>query len=620
MGELAQPYLLRPYPRPTGEAQSRLEQYLTSRPPLDDNYRPRPTEPHVLELIEKLKRTPANIVAQQDLQAAAQHSPRHTPDRPARVTLGSLSRSRDDVAGAETLQGTGQALAVAEPPPVIPPLPPTADEEFVDADYPDGDDETNGTNGKHILLPGDDDYIIDDRGVRRFAYQSPEGAGFIAVNDAGLPLTDATGDYIFVDRSGADLADKTPRRKRAWRFLSRGGEDLDGPETTPPVLYDENGAPVADFTVPKAGGGLVVTERVRGMRMLTVLAAAAVLALVFGGIFGILVGRSAVPAEGAISAQDAEQYRLSTFPMSAAAAFGEQYLHTCFTHGDATQVDARKKFLDSMSTAGADPGCGWTAGGAVQEPELIAFTGRAKTATGFSTGQAAYLYYNVSMEAGQFMTISVPVWVQSQNESNDMKVVGNIGITAPMRAADPENYEPSQRSDMTLVADLKESLIEPYLRAWSASNNRQIGLTVTSDAFPDARTGLNGDLENPELGTMSAYTNKRSQNGEKVLYNDGDTAEVVVQVTWDVPNTQSTQTTGYRIGVRNVAGKWLVTDIGGGAISDRAADPNTGSDSGIGGTRSSSSSSSDTDETSDAEPTSSEGTGSTPSSSEGRPN
>ncbi|KJR10426.1 conjugal transfer protein, partial [Gordonia sihwensis] len=481
--------------------------------------------------------------------------------------------------------------APAPAPAAVDDLPPEPgfDEVLADPDELVDDTVEDSAAGEYLYLPTDDDYTVDKKGRRHFHYWAPEGGGHVAVDVDHNIFTDETGDFIYVNGKG--VATHTGQSKALFgklkNLIKSGGETTEPLSDVLPPLFDENGAPVEHFAVPPIGKPIgVVTEKTKGSRRMVFAASGAAVVMVFGVLIGTWWGRGAVPAQGVISADEASTYRLSQLPVEAMSAFGIQYLQTCLTHGDRNQMKARAALLAQMSTGGASPGCGWTEGGEQQAPLSVAFTGRLQPIPGvFDNGAGAFLDFSVATRAGQFGTYTVPIWVKSASTSNNMSVIGDIGYIPGFQTSVPENYDPLTKTDSALAADLQTNLVEPFLTAWAASSRTQIDLAVTSDATPNAKRGLRGTVKNPDIQSTTAYSPKATSDGQPGNYSDGDTATLVVTVTWTVPASvadlpDSKQTVGYRISVVKSGGKWSVSDIGGGAVTSRATASNNNADSG----------------------------------------
>jgi hypothetical protein len=550
------------------ESRSGTDRFANSLAPLDDNYRPAPTADHeLLDYVDLLKRQPINRAAHTVVTTTAE------AESPTEAHIPAMSIRARHSAPAEP--PTATSVALLDRP--APPPPPEPASHGTLADILDIEPAENDDYDLYEPVEGDD-FIRDKKGRRVFEHLSPEGSGYIAVDHDNRPFTTPDGTYIYVNRRGVAEEDRSTlggllRKARNW--TRSGGASSDELEDDTPQLYDENGAPVQFFEVPPAGSAPTISHRMLGRRRLTILAAVVIAFSTFTGLIGVTVGRSAVPSQGAVSVNEASAYRLSDLPVAAMAAFGQQYLQLCLTHGLQDQVTARSAILASMSTAGAGDDCGWTEGGKVQAPKMISYSGRWKPLEGFATGRAAVLDFNVTMDSLEFFTASVPMWVNSADTSNDMSVVGLIGLSPGLRNQKPEAYEAPMDQDPRLASELQADLLPAFFAAWAASDANQIALTAATDASQEVRTGLNGLFTNPTIGATQVFTPYNTSGGQTIVYSDGAEVEAVVTVGWELPSSQSTQTTGYRVGVRRTAGKWQIVSINGGAVTDRAADPNT---------------------------------------------
>ncbi|WP_137725834.1 conjugal transfer protein [Prescottella subtropica] len=411
-----------------------------------------------------------------------------------------------------------------------------------------------------------------------------DGGLYVASDADGTELRDEHGDRIYVDdlgyaitpdlgadtAAGADLVAGEPKTDAASRFGKV--KNLFGWKTEPdadtPQVFDSNGVPLVDFDIVKVGKAPTFGRHNRGRRALTIAVSSLAACAAVGLIAGVTIGRSAIPAEGTISAQEASAYRLTTFPLDAAVSFGRQYLDVCLTHGGGDAVKKREQLLKAMGTPGAADGCGWTSGGLQQEPALIVWDGTMTPISEFPDGEAAYLGFTVSMADGQYQTVSVPVWVKSSKVSNDMRIVGDIGVTAPMRLATPPPAKAKLTDDGSLAGQVTDSLLAPFFKAWGASDAGQLNLVLADSAVARARTGLGGIVANPKIDKATVRSPRATDTpaNQPIVYQDGDAAVAEVRVTWDVPASESTQTTGYRVELVRHSGKWLVVDIRAGLV------------------------------------------------------
>lgn len=360
-------------------------------------------------------------------------------------------------------------------------------------------------------------------------------------------------------------ATAAPKRGPMGRTKNRSTSDEH------PKVYDANGVEVGDFDVVRPGAAPTNRRFRRGQRALAVTATLVITTSVAALIGGVVIGRSAVPAQGALSSTDAANYRLSTFPVDAATAFGQQYLEVCLTHGDADDVKRRQEVLESMSTAGVSTSCGWTSGGLLQQPTSIVYNGYLQMADDFPSGQAAYLGYNVTLGDATYQTVTVPIWVKRVGTGNDMRIVGDVGITPATRLGQPPTPTEQPGKDDQLARDLAGSVLAPFFTAWGASDQRQLNLMLAEGATENARIGMAETMKDPKIGDVRAQSARAESagTGQDFSYVDGDRATAIVTVTWMLPASESTQTVGYRVEVVRSGGKWMVRDVRGGAIDMR---------------------------------------------------
>lgn len=423
-------------------------------------------------------------------------------------------------------------------------------------------------------------------GVPRYLHQTPHEGGAVATDVGGQRLlrVDDDGEFlrgddgeplpIWVNIDGYECdppATADEPAGRMERMLNRLGSvgRTDEDEAPKVQMYDEAGVPVTDMEIVKSGAPLGSSNKRRGTRILT-----AVIATMFtvGGAFlivGVVLGSSRVPSQGAISASEAEQYRLSTFPVERAAAFGADYLRLCLTHGDRAQVAQRANALEAMSSPVASTNCGWESGGSTQQPESVTFNGDVSEIEGFPTGRAAYLGYNVSLD-GKFLAYNVPVWIGTTEGGGEAtQVIGDIGLASTIPNGSAPSRSPQRGSDSTLAGELNTSVLQPFFTAWASSDSRQLNLMLSRNATTAARTGMDGVVTRPILDQVLAFTDRANPSGERVEYVDGDTASLEVSVVWDVVESQSSQATGYRLDMVMEGGQWRVVDIAPGLASSK---------------------------------------------------
>lgn len=568
-------FRLRPYD--AGGLPAYCAVYATEQPPVDAHYRLPPNSNAALaDYVQALRTAPVN-------QAAAALARTDAPAHSISIGRGRPRQASSNNGSLQPPPPSTTAVGVLEREP--------ADDDHTGLPDPVDTAVAADVNPAQIVdeqvavsLPLEGEhYHRNKKGQRVFEYYSSIGSDYVAVDADNNDLTDDNGNLIYVTTKGVAVEDRTGVGdwiRKGRNLLKTSGASTEQLPDDTPELFDSNGVPVEHFPVPAIGKSPIITARVWGGRRLAFLVGIALFVAAFAGSCGVYMGRSAVPAAGVISADERSTYRLTDLPAAAMSAFGQQYLQTCLTHGDADQVKARAAALAAVTTGGVSGQCGWQSGGKVQAPQLIQWTGRFTPIEGFGGGRAAYFLYTVSMQPGRFDTWSVPIWVNSAAESNDMSVVGDLGVTPGIRAKKPPQFTPDGHNDSMLASELQSSVLEPFFTAWAASNDQQIALAAASDAKPDVRTGLNGAFSNPQITAVQAYTTYTANNGQRIVYSNGDSVTAMVNVTWQVKASDSTQMSGYRVALRYADGKWQVYDIGGGALNDRAADPNSASGDG----------------------------------------
>lgn len=428
-------------------------------------------------------------------------------------------------------------------------------------------------------------------GITRYLYLADVDDGIVATtadgqllartDDQGKPVLDVDGndELIWVDADGYEAQPEEPkslkakgggRLSRLFHLAgTRGHSDTD--DTPSVTYYDEHGVPISDFDVTPPGAPPVSNTRKRGKRL--VYAAGTVMALttVTGLLLGIFVGTSRIPAEGAISTEEAAAYGLSTFPVDSASAFGARYLETCLTHGDSVQLQQRRAALGSMSASTVPSDCGWQNDGSEQSVDSVAFNGYTDLAPGYETGEAAYLGFDVVLD-GDTMAMSVPVWVgPTEGGGMAMQIVGTIGMSPTVPVAQAPLPEQPRNVDQELGGELSNTVIEPFLTAWASSDTRQMNLLMAREATTNVRNGLGGMLTQPDIRTVVAKPNKAVNPGQPVEYEDGDYVIVDVSANWTVTNSEATQQAGYRMSLVREADRWLVFDIQNGVIDPSGA-------------------------------------------------
>lgn len=441
------------------------------------------------------------------------------------------------------------------------------------------------------VVPGPFSELVD--GTTRYLYLTDVDDGTVATTadgqllartgEDGKPVLDVDGnaELIWVDADGYEVvppalgdtkASKKEKGGRWSRLLNlagtRGHSDTD--DTPDVTYYDENGVPITGFDVTPIGAPPVNSARKSGKRLVYAAGLVMGTTTVMGLLFGLVVGSSRIPAEGAISADEAAAYRLTTFPVDAASAFAARYLEACLTHGDSAQLQDRQARLESMSAGTAPRDCGWQNDGAEQSVDSIVFNGYTDPAPGYETGEAAHLGFDVVLD-GESLALSVPVWVgPTEGGGMAMQVVGTIGISPTIPVAEAPLPAQARNVDQELGATLSNTVVEPFLTAWAASDTRQMNLLMAREATTNVRSGLDGVLTKPNINTVVAKPTKPITAGETIVYEDGDVVFVDVMASWTVTASESTQQAGYRMSLVREADRWLVYDIQNGVVDASA--------------------------------------------------
>lgn len=525
---------------------------------------------------------------------------------PAELQPAPTGDGSDSTDVLEALRCMSGAMEWPEATPLQPAQPPAAD-SFTPTDAPAVPASPEPAPSQAPAArqePVEPDYVEYINGAARYLHQVEVNGGSVAttadgqplarVDERGNPILDADGndELIWVDTEGYEAlppeldpdADTPPGRVRGrlsslfYLAGSRGQTSTD--DTAKVDYYDKHGVPITDFDIVPPGAPPVSNVRNHGKRLVYGAAGMTALFTVSGLVFGIIVGSSRVPAQGAISANEAAAYGLSTFPVDSASSFGARYLQACLTHGDSAQMQQRQDTLAAMAAPNVASQCGWQSGGNQQAVDSVAFNGYLVPVPGYDIGQASYLGYDLVLD-GQPLAVSVPVWVgPTEGGGQGMQVVGDLGITPTLPIAQAPMPRQSTNVDQQLGSELTSSVIEPFPTAWAASDTRQMTLLSARNASTNVRNGLEGALTRPKVGTVVARPDKPiSQSGDTV-YADGDTAIIDVAVNWTLSESSATQDAGYRLYLRREADRWLVTDIQSGLVDVASGRSNTGTSSG----------------------------------------
>ena len=489
-----------------------------------------------------------------------------------------------------------------------------------------GEDEA-GDVGPDELAFADTDTLDDGTLIYRNRVMSPTGE-YVALNAKGEHITDADGRDIITDSEGrprdlnrrgdtigidhegkvyylfvADHKDKKVAATREGHLLQQGGKPialdennyplppkktlwnriLNGDQKDEPeeydVLFDANGIPVTDFEVPRIGQSATPALKSRH-RILAGIAGAAVLLAGVTFVGGLIMGTSRVPAEGAVTAQEAEKYRLSSFDVNGASAFGREYLQICLTHTSEQQRKAREEVLQTMQSSTAVTNCGLVEGGS-QQPVMVNFNGyvEERPAESHGDGEVAYLGFNVAMTDGTFSSRVVPIWAGTSKGMPSYRVVGNVG-EMPALLSDPvQDTDGGFAYDTKVPAELRGPL-QTFFTAWGASRKDDLQAATTSEATGMALEGMHGQVKNPKIAEVKAIPSTAPTNGDsrnpEWTYTEGSQVTAITTVEWTKQTASEpiTQQTGYRVTLEYTGGKWVVADLQGGSITDgeRGAD------------------------------------------------
>lgn len=302
----------------------------------------------------------------------------------------------------------------------------------------------------------------------------------------------------------------------------------------------------------------------RGRSWVTRLALVAAPVVLIGGVAyscGVSTGSARLIQSSTISADDAAAFHLSSYPADRAASFGVSYLTLCWTHPDAADAIGttdRLAALARMTSAGVTPGCGWTGSTASSPPLAVTWDGTVKPVSGaYADGAAAQLGFVVTTTAGRTVGAALPIWVSSTTGNTaGLRVVGDVAVVPiPPAGAAPTVAAPPV-TDPAIADAVTRSVLDPFLRAWAASDPVQLNLVLARDASIAARSGMDGQVSAPVVTRTQVVVTR----GDPKAYRDGDQVTANVGVDWTT-RTGGIQRTGYTIWLRMTAGRWQVTDI-----------------------------------------------------------
>ena len=374
--------------------------------------------------------------------------------------------------------------------------------------------------------------------------------------------TDNEDDAADVDTT-KDPAEQSSRGRSGWlRTRRHHGKKSTATTATASVVEDLPAVPDTLATIPPPGR---VRRFGRIRSWVTRLLLVAGPLLLVGGLAiscGVSMGSSRLVTPGAITDDEATQYHLSSFPTARTAAFATNYLTLCLTRPDPTDTAAlanRLAGLASMTSAGVTAGCGWTGTTAEPAPVAVTFNGSQVLIPGYADGAAAQLGFAVTTAGGRNYTVTVPVWVSSTTTAPGIRIVGDVAVMPAPAPTPAPAAAPAAVTDPALAGSLTSTVLLPFLRAWSTSDPVQLGLVLAPEATTTARTGLNGQLTNPQIANTQIVV----VSGAPSSYRDDDRIQARLSVDWTAGT--ATQRTGYSIGLTRVAGRWQVQSITGAA-------------------------------------------------------
>lgn len=394
-----------------------------------------------------------------------------------------------------------------------------------------------------------------------------------ALDDQDLPLLNSDRKEIYTDGDGWELPPKDTFLSRVRGRLANTDGAAGGNDKL--VVYTADGTPIGDFDVVAPGHAPSDGRGRRGVRALALLCAAGMGLSAVVGVGGILLGRGAVPAEGQITAAEATNYNLSTFPVEAGAAFAQHYLNLCLTHPQYREdIDARNEMMLGMEAPGVPPNCGWERGGSATAPTSITFNGDVEERPEYADngGDVAYLGFFVTMQDGRHFTATVPVWAGTNAAGRQAySVVGTVGMSAATAVETSPNMTIGAPMDRKL-ANAVEPTLATFFEAWAESDERALDTILVSGAQGEARAGLGGAVSNPSFNSVVIYPDRAPDevSGDTATwdYVDGDSVTAMVGLTWNVSDAAGghEQPAGYRVSLLYMNGKWEIAGLQSGVV------------------------------------------------------
>ena len=441
--------------------------------------------------------------------------------------------------------------------------------------------------------------FIEEDGTYRYlnleAHPKKEGV-YIALDPDDRPLVDKDGPRgkeILTDANGYVLPPKRTLFNRIKQGLanSDGAQDKDKPVTA----YTAEGIPLGDFDVVGMGHAPTDGKGRRGSRAMTYALGVVTVLAVGAGIVGVLYGRSAVPAEGQITPEEAANYNLAQFPTDAAAAFGEHYLTLCLTHPQYREdIESRNQMLAGMEAPGVSTNCGWEKGGEAVAVNSVTFNGEVEERDEYARedgSRVAYMGFFVSMSNGRQFTATLPIWSgYNEQERPAYSIVGDLGISAATAVGVQPDMSLNMPADRELAGTI-QPVLSTFFDAWAESNTEALNAILTSSATGEARAGLNGTVSDPDFSNITVYPYRSPDDvqGDTATwdYQEGDEVIAMVNLKWRVSDAASgyEQPTGYRVELVMNDGKWNVKSLqssvvvsgeGGGSPNENNATGNVG--------------------------------------------
>ncbi|MEW1633217.1 conjugal transfer protein [Streptomyces sp. NPDC093801] len=344
--------------------------------------------------------------------------------------------------------------------------------------------------------------------------------------------------------------------------------------------------PEARFDVPRPGGRLPSNGKNTHVALrATLLITTCVFALGSCGVTGLVIGRSSVTVKpAALDGQDLTRYRLTDFPVQAAAVFAEEYASLCMTYAP-ENADKRRESLSRYISSGVDRDCGWNGKGK-QQVKQANWDGTVEELPEYGKN-GRYLNIQVTYNGGRTTTLSVPVYVKDLAGASGLRVVGNVGeMPLPIRDTAPALEKGDEVVDQELSNQLRDQVLAGYFKAWAASDTTALTRFTTPDATPAAVSGLAGALTAPVVQEVQALAPEGTESGKKVTYGQGQAVPARVTVVWggggDDAKAEVALKRSYRVTVVNTAQGWFIKDIHGGVMDPaggRADTPGTASPS-----------------------------------------